>query len=87
VAIEFCTEIEDLVTELSLTDWYDHGRNIHWHYVYTFLTEFTILKRLGATVRKWREDVYELLRRFPSFTYESDEYCSLIQGKLDRYDT
>jgi len=89
VAIEFFTEIEDLVTELSLTDWYDHGRNVLWQDVYVFLMKHTILQRLGMiTVRKWRDDVHDLLRRFPFIhEYKFEEYCSLIQRRLDSYDT
>ena len=78
MAIEFCTEIEDLVTELSLTDWYDHGRNVLWQDVYVFLMKHTILQRLGMiTVRKWRDDVHDLLRRFP-FIHEYSSKSTVV---------
>ena len=67
VAIEFCSEIEDLVAASSLTDWYNHGRNERWLKVYSCLKQLGILDRLTRIQhqRKWRNAIYDLLGRYP----------------------
>lgn len=88
VVIVFCEEIEDLVTESSLTDWYDHGRKEGWHRVYSLLKSYSILERLGRIQhrRKSRNDIHDMLRRFPAINdYKYEEHCRLIQRRLDRY--
>jgi len=87
LAVEFCTEIQDLVTELSITEWYAQGMDGRWLFMYTFLVDGSILKRLGRiSSMKWREDILDLLRRFPSISCDKILlYCKLISGRLDCY--
>jgi hypothetical protein len=87
LAVEFCTEIQDLVTELSITEWYAQGMDGRWLFMYTSLVGGSILKRLGRIASmKWREDILDLLRRFPSISYEKILlYCKMISGRMDCY--
>ena len=86
-AITFCGEVEDLVTELSLTDWSDHGRKKGWLQMYSFLAQCAILERLGRiTARKWRAYIHSQLRHFPSIhDHKFDAYCNLISSWIDRF--
>ena len=86
-AVTFFGEVEDLVTELSLTDWYNHGRKKGWLLMYSFLAQCAILERLARiTARKWKAYIHSLLRDFPSIHDDKfNAYCNLISFWIDHF--
>jgi hypothetical protein len=66
VAIEFCEEIEDFVTELSLRHWWNNGTSRLSLWTGSFLALCNIPRRVGMIkMRVWRENIHAMLFRIP----------------------
>ena len=85
--VQFCDEIEELVSGESLRDWWDNGTSERSLRTYNFLVRRDIPARLEQLiVRQWQANVIEMLRSIPDDLAALDGHLTAITTKLAFYE-
>ena len=86
--VVFNNEIEEFVSAQSMREWWNHGIHENCLSTYCFLRRCNVPERLGQiVVRSWQSNVYEMLRRIPTFSAKGlNAHFDSIDSKLSDYE-
>lgn len=88
VKVDFCTEIQELMSGLSSSDWWNQDvYNKVWR-TYMFLTQERIAERLRwCPFMEWRSAIHDMLKQIPSIdSLELQNYYDSINSKVTTYE-
>jgi hypothetical protein len=86
--VVFCDVIESFVSCEAMQGWWNHGVHEKSLSTYCFLRRCNVPERLGQiVVRSWQSNVYEMLRRIPTFSAKGlNAHFDSIDSKLSDYE-
>jgi hypothetical protein len=74
VAIEFCEEVEEFVTELTLRPLWNNGTSKLSLWTGPFLAKYNIPERVGMIKeREWKANILAMLQRLPTMSFISND--------------
>ena len=88
VKVDFCTEIQELMSGLSSSDWWNQDvYNKVWR-TYMFLTQERIAERLRwCPFMEWRSAIHDMSKQIPSIdSLELQNYYDSINSKVTTYE-
>ena len=87
--VQFCDEIEELVSGASL-DWWGNGASERALRTFNFLVRCNIPARLVQPLiaRQWQANIHDMLRGIPSVNFVAlKDYFNTIESKLTGYES
>ena len=82
--VQFCDEIEEFVSQESMSDWWNCGVTEYSISTFNLLREWNIPKRMSKLKSiKWKESIHEMLKMIPSQSKENlKPYLASIREKV-----
>ena len=87
MTVDFCTEIQELISGLLSSAWWNQDDSNKVWRTYMFLTQERIAERLRLYPMELRSSIHDMIKRVPSIAFsELQNYHDSINFKLTTYE-